>query len=74
MPINEQSAISKIEAELREAGFSLGNAPKTKEFISIIVTNILSEVKKATVNVPGTGLMAPSGGDPVSGNGKGTIS
>ncbi|MFL1781459.1 hypothetical protein ABSA28_01184 [Candidatus Hepatincolaceae symbiont of Richtersius coronifer] len=37
MPISEQSAISKIEAELMAAGFSLGNAPKPSNLSALLL-------------------------------------
>lgn len=72
MPMNEQSCINAIESELSGKGFKLDEAPKTKEFISIIVKNILLEVKKGTVSTQVTGSSATGG--PVTGAGTGTIS
>jgi hypothetical protein len=72
--MNEQSVISAIESELQAQGFDLNKAPKAKEFVSIIVNNVLAEVRKGTINVPGTGLAAPSGGGPVTGSATGNIS
>ena len=72
MPMNEQSCISTIESELASKGFNLGNADKTKEFISVIVKNVLLEVKKGTVSTTVTGSSASGG--PVTGAGTGTIS
>ncbi len=74
MPMNESSCISAIESELTGKGFKLDEAPRTKEFIEIIVTNVLAEVKKATVSVPAQGLVAPTNGGPVTGSANGTIS
>ena len=71
MPIVEQNCINAIEGELKEEGFDLAKAPHTKKFISIIVKNVLAEVKKAEVSVPALGLNAPNGA--VTGNAKGTI-
>ncbi len=72
MPMNESSCISAIENELTNKGFNLGNAEKTKEFISIIVKNVLLEVKKGTISTTVTGSSASGG--PVTGAGTGTIS
>lgn len=71
MPMNEQSCISAIENELTSKGFNLGNAEKTKEFISIIVKNVLLEVKKGQVSTTVTGTSASGG--PVTGVGTGNI-
>jgi hypothetical protein len=70
--MNEQSCISTIETELASKGFNLGNTEKTKEFISIIVKNVLLEVKKGTVSTAVTGTSATGG--PVTGTGTGSIS
>ena len=72
MPILEDVCIKAIESELIASGFNLVDAPKTKEFISIIVKNVLLEVKKGTINTTVTGTSASGG--PVTGAGVGTIS
>ena len=72
MAINENACINAIQSALNSSGFKLDEAPKTKEFISIIVSNILKEVKKGTVAVPAQGLSTSQG--PVVGNATGTIS
>lgn len=72
MPMSEQACISTIESELTGKGFKLDEAPKTKEFIEIIVKNVLEEVKKGTVSTIVTG--SSTSGGPVTGTGTGTIS
>ena len=71
MPIVEDVCISAIESELTSKGFNLIEAPKTKELITIIVKNVLLEVKKGTVSVPALGLITSQG--PVTGSATGTI-
>ncbi len=72
MPILEQNCIVAIENELTGKGFKLDEAPRTKDFIEIIVKNVLLEVKKGTVSTAVTGSSATGG--PVTGTGTGSIS
>lgn len=72
MPIIEEVCISAIERELKAEGFNLENAELTKKFVSIIVKNVLAEVKKGTVSTTVTGTSVSGGA--VTGSGVGTIS
>ena len=72
MPMLEQNCIVAIENELTGKGFKLDEAPRTKDFIEIIVKNVLAEVKKGTVSTAVTGSSATGG--PVTGTGTGSIS
>ena len=44
-----------------------GSGPASIPFITAIVQNIYTALASATVTVPGTGLVAPVGGGPVTG-------
>ena len=44
-----------------------GSGPASIPFITAIVTNIYLALAQATLTVPGTGLVAPAGGGPVTG-------
>lgn len=72
-------AKAALQMALAAAMNDAGVPGETKAaYITRVTTNMANAidtyVKTGTVSVPGTGLVAPSGGGPVTGAGTGTIS
>jgi hypothetical protein len=70
MPIPVASAVvAAIVARKPE----MATDTATQATLEIIVDEVLKAVKEATVAVPGTGLIAPPNGGPVTGAATGTV-
>ncbi len=72
MTINNENVKQTIKTALANKGFDLSKSNFTADFIDTLVDEVLNAVKNATVIVPATGLIAPSGA--VTGQASGTIS
>ncbi|QYS86303.1 hypothetical protein JJC03_15460 [Flavobacterium oreochromis] len=67
MPLNEQRLTNKIVAILDECQQENDNPNASKQnFASKLAKAIIEEIKEAKINYT-TGLVAPSGGGPVTG-------
>lgn len=60
MPIPSDSVIiGLIEGRLNAGGFDLSEAPETREFIEVIIEEVMKAVKLATVSTVITGTFVP---------------